>query len=162
MQPGLDTFDETQPAFQPLRVVSAGQPAFDDQGKNTLELATVLRGIAQDFEGFRLVRQHVREQGADHRVGIEFVEGRIGFQDRHRQLFGGELRQRTGGRVPLTTQVTGEAAIEADTQFSKVLTEDFCLAHTGRRQDVIVVCTKGGLAMSNQVDAAHVRVIPVR
>jgi hypothetical protein len=64
--------------------------------------------------------------------------------------------------VLLTAQVSGEAAIEADAQFSKVLTEDFCLAHTGRRQDVIVVCTKGGLAMSNQVDAAHVRVIPVR
>jgi hypothetical protein len=36
------------------------------------------------------------------------------------------------------------------------------LTNTGRRQDVIVVCTKGGLAMSNQIDTAHVRVIPVR
>jgi hypothetical protein len=43
-----------------------------------------------------------------------------------------------------------------------VLAQDFCLTDTGRRQDVIVVCTKGGLAMSNQIDTAHVRVIPVR
>jgi hypothetical protein len=62
----------------------------------------------------------------------------------------------------LTAQVTREAAIEADTQLGQVLAEDFCLANTGRRQDVIVVCTKGGLAMSNQIDTAHVRVIPVR
>ncbi len=55
-----------------------------------------------------------------------------------------------------------QAAIEADPQFGQVLTEDFCLADTGGRQDVIVVCTKGGLAMSNQIDTAHVRVIPVR
>ncbi|MNR17354.1 hypothetical protein D3C85_1340080 [compost metagenome] len=127
-----------------------------------MEFATVLCGVAQDVEGFRLVRQHVREQRTNDRVGIEFVERRIGFQGRHRQAFGGVLRQRAGGRVLLATQVTGEAAIEADAQFSEVLTEDFCLTHTGRRQDVIVVCTKGGLAMSNQIDAAHVRVIPVR
>jgi hypothetical protein len=62
----------------------------------------------------------------------------------------------------LAAQVARQAAIEADTEFGQVLAEEFCLANTGRRQDVIVVCTKGGLAMSNQVDAAHVRVIPVR
>jgi hypothetical protein len=64
--------------------------------------------------------------------------------------------------VLLATQVARKAAIEADTEFGQVLAEDFRLANTGRRQDVIVVCTKGGLAMSNQVDTAHVRVIPVR
>ena len=62
----------------------------------------------------------------------------------------------------LAAQVARQAAIETDSQLGQVLAEDFCLAHTDGRQDVIVVCTKGGLAMSNQIDAAHVRVIPVR
>jgi hypothetical protein len=44
--------------------------------------------------------------------------------------------------VLLAAQVAGQAAIEADAQFCQVLTEDFRLANTGGRQDVIVVCTK--------------------
>ena len=60
----------------------------------------------------------------------------------------------------LAAQVARQAPIEADPEFGQVPTEDFCLADTGGRQDVIVVCTKGGLAMSNQVDAAHVRCNP--
>jgi hypothetical protein len=64
--------------------------------------------------------------------------------------------------VLLAAQIPCQAAVEADPEFSQVPAKDFSLTNTGWRQDVIVVCTKGGLAMSNQVDAAHVRVIPVR
>jgi len=162
LQTGLNPLDKAQPAFKARRVVGAGEPAFDDQGEDALEFGTVLRGVAQDVQRFGLFRQHRREQGADHRVGIEFVEGGIGFQDRHRQAHRSELFQRAIGRMLLAAQIAGKAAVEADAELGQVLAEDFCLANTGRRQDVIVVCTKGGLAMSNQIDAAHVRVIPVR
>ena len=52
------------------RVVGAGQPAFDDQGKDALEFATVLRGVAQDMQGFGFAVQQVREQGADDRTAM--------------------------------------------------------------------------------------------
>ncbi|MNI37625.1 hypothetical protein D3C73_917250 [compost metagenome] len=162
VQPGANPFDKAQPAFQLRRVVGAGQPAFDDQGEDALELGAVLRGVAQDVQGFGFVRQHGGQQCANHGVGIEFIERGIGFEDRHRQAHGSELFQRAVGSMLLAAQVTGKAAIEADAELGQVLAKDFCLANTGRRQDVIVVCTKGGLAMSNQIDAAHVRVIPVR
>ena len=50
----------------------------------------------------------------------------------------------------------------ADAQFGQVLAENLRLAHAGGRQHIVIVGTKGGLAMSNQVDTAHVRVVPVR
>ncbi|MNF52904.1 hypothetical protein D3C84_342650 [compost metagenome] len=128
----LNPLDKAQPAFQLRGVVVAGQPALNDQGKNALKLTAILRGIAQDVQGFGLVRQHRRQQGADHRVSIEFVERRIRLQDRHRQANGSELFQRTGGRVLLAAQIAREAAIEADPEFRQVLAEDFCLANTGR------------------------------
>ena len=40
------------------------------------------------------------------------------------------------------------------------LTGDLRLVNAQRRQLVVVVCTEGGLAMSDQIDTAHVRVIP--
>ncbi len=65
------------------------------------------------------------------------------------------------GGVLLAAQVAGHAAVEHDAHVRQVATEHLCLLHTNGRQDVIVVCTEGGLAMSNQIDAAHVR-FPVR
>jgi phage shock protein PspC (stress-responsive transcriptional regulator) len=64
--------------------------------------------------------------------------------------------------VTLTEKAAGDAAIELKAQLRQVRAEDFCLAKTGGRQDVVIVCTKGGLAMSYQIDAAHVRVFPAR
>lgn len=162
VQTGLNTFDKAWPAFQTWCVVGASEPAIDDQGEYALELRAVLRGIAQDVQCFRLILQQGREQGADHGVGVEFIERGIGFQDWSRQAYGSKLFQRAVGRVLLAAQVAGQASIEADTEFGEVLAKYFRLANTDRRQDVIVVCTKGGLAMSNQIDTAHVRVVPVR
>ncbi|CAI8719632.1 hypothetical protein EMIT0196MI5_120091 [Pseudomonas sp. IT-196MI5] len=162
VQACLDPLDKAQPAFQARCIVGAGQPAFDDQGEDTLELTTVLRGVAQDVQGFGFVRQHGRQQRADHRIGVELVEGGIGFQERHRQAYRGELFQRAVGRVLLAAQVARQATVEADAEFGQVPAKDFSLSNAGRRQDVVVVRTKRGLAMSNQIDAAHVRVIPVR
>ncbi|MNE88439.1 hypothetical protein D3C80_1857450 [compost metagenome] len=114
------------------------------------------------MQRFGFFGQQVRQQGADDGIGIEFIEGRVDFQRRYRQPDRAKLRQGAVGGVLLATQVARQAAVEAQTQFGQVAAEDFRLAHTGRRQHVVVVCTEGGLAMSNQVDAAHVRVIPVR
>ncbi|MNQ74550.1 hypothetical protein D3C85_893090 [compost metagenome] len=162
MQAGLHPLDKPQPAFQARCVKGAGQPALDDQGEDTLELTTVLRGVAQDVQGLGFVRQHGRQQRADHCIGVELVEGGVGFQQRHRQAHRGELFQRAVGRVLLAAQIPRQAAVEADPEFGQVPTQDFRLTNTGRRQHVVVVCTEGGLAMSNQIDTAHVRVIPVR
>jgi len=157
LQATLDTFHKAQPAFQPWRVVGAGQPAFDDQGENALEFAAVLRGVAQDLQGFGFGGEQVGEQGADDCVGIEFVEGAVGFQCRYRQAQGAVLIERSGGGMLLAAQVAGHTAVEHQAHFRQVAAEYLCLFHADGRQDVIVVCTEGGLAMSNQIDAAHVR-----
>jgi 16S rRNA U1498 N3-methylase RsmE len=39
-------------------------------------------------------------------------------------------------------------------------TQDLRLTYADSRQYVVIVGAEGGLAMSNQVDAAHVRFIP--
>ena len=57
----------------------------------------------------------------------------------------------------LATQVARQAAVKRQAQVGQVATEYLRLLYADGRQDVIVVCTEGGLAMSNQIDAAHVR-----
>ena len=57
----------------------------------------------------------------------------------------------------LTPQAAAQAAIQTDAELRQVIAQHFGLAHTERRQHVVVVGAEGGLAMSNQVDAAHVR-----
>ncbi|MCY1362668.1 hypothetical protein D9M69_493970 [compost metagenome] len=121
-----------------------------------------MRGVAQDVQGLGFVRQHGRQQRADHCIGVELIEGGVGFQHRHRQACRGELFQRAVSRVLLAAQIPRQAAVEADPEFGQVPTQNFSLTNTGRRQHVVVVCAEGSLAMSNQVDAAHVRVFPVR
>ncbi|RMT83627.1 hypothetical protein ALP39_04861 [Pseudomonas marginalis pv. marginalis] len=157
LQATLDAFDKPQPAFEPRRVISAGQPALDDQGEDALEFAAVLRGITQDVQGVGFGGEQVGEQGADDCVGIEFVKGAVGFQDWNRQAKGAVLIEGSRGGVLLAAQVARQAAVEHQAHVRQVATEHLCLLHADGRQDVIVVCTEGGLAMSNQIDAAHVR-----
>ena len=57
----------------------------------------------------------------------------------------------------LTPQAAAQAAIQTDAELRQVVAQHFGLAHPERRQHVVVVGAEGGLAMSNQVDAAHVR-----
>lgn len=66
-------------------------PALDDQGEDTLEFGAVLRSVTQDVKGFGLLGQHVRQQGADHCVGIELIERGVNFHFGNRQLGGGHL-----------------------------------------------------------------------
>lgn len=66
------------------------------------------------------------------------------------------------GRVLLARQISGYTAVQAYAQINQVLADYLCLSLAQRRQHVVVVCAEGGLAMSYQVDAAHVRYAPVR
>ncbi|MNJ05221.1 hypothetical protein D3C73_1664020 [compost metagenome] len=58
----------------------------------------------------------------------------------------------------LAAQVAAVATIEAQAQLCEVRTEYLGLANADGRQHIVVVCAEGGLAMPNQVDAAHVLV----
>lgn len=157
LQATLDPLDKPQPAFQPGWVIGAGQPALDEQGEDALELAAVLRAIAQDMHGIGFAAEQLGQQAADNRFAVELVEGAVCLQRRNRQAEGAVLIERGGGGVLLATQVAGDAAIKRETQVCQMATEHLRLFYADGRQDVIVVCTEGGLAMSNQIDAAHVR-----
>ena len=63
-------------------VILADDPAADDAGEQVLEGGTVILRVAQDFQCAWLIRQHGRQQAADHCLGIEFVEGWVDFQFR--------------------------------------------------------------------------------
>ncbi|GGU83149.1 hypothetical protein GCM10009504_44550 [Pseudomonas laurentiana] len=107
----------------------------------------------------RLIGQQARQQGADQRIRIEFVEGTVGFKGGHRGACLLHARQSQAPGILLTTKIAGQAAVQAQAKFGKVLAEYRALANTHGGQDIVVVCTKGGLAMSNQVNAAHVATV---
>ena len=112
LQTTLDPLDKPQPAFQPGRIIGAGQPAFDDQGENALELAAVLRAVAQDVHGIRFTAEQVGQQAANDRFAVELVERAVCFQCRNRQAQGAVLVERGAGSVLLATQVAGDAAVK--------------------------------------------------
>ena len=57
----------------------------------------------------------------------------------------------------LTTKGAAEAAIKGNAQRCQMVAEDFRLADAGGRKYVVIIGAKRSLAMSNQIDAAHVR-----
>ncbi len=153
----MDLIEEFLPAFQPIFLMVAGNPARDDGGEQALELGPMLGRMAKDVQGFRLLLEQVRQVRADHRVGFEFVERRIDFQLRRGQPGGLQAFEGGAGGVLLAAQAAAEDAVETDAEVQQVVAEDFRLADAGRRQHVVVVGTERRLAMSNQVDAAHGR-----
>ena len=162
IEPALYPFDKTRPGFQPGRVVSAADPAFDNQFKDALEFCRVMGGIVHRRQGLGLVWQQAGKQGVEYGESIEFVEGSVCFNGRGRQPGGAQLRQGMARGVLLARQVARQATVQAQAQMGQVLAGNFGLAHAQRRQPVVVVGTEGGLAMSDQINAAHVRVIPLR
>ena len=122
----------------------------------------MLGAVAQDVQGFGFLRENFRQQLANDGVGIELVERGILFDGRWRQTGIGVLLQGQAGGVLLASQVAADAAVELHAQVEQVLAEDLRLAHARSGQHVVVVCTEGGLAMSNQVNTAHARYCPGR
>ncbi|MCY1432773.1 hypothetical protein D9M71_487810 [compost metagenome] len=96
--------------------------------------------------------------GADHRVGVELIEGRVDFQRRRVEAGIAYTRERELRGVLLAFQVAAEAAVEMHAQAGQVIAKDFRLLNAGRRQLVVVAGTERGLAMSNQIDSAHSRI----
>ena len=82
LQTAADGVDKSLPGLVAGLVILAADPATDDTGEQVLEGGTVILRVAQDFQCAWLIRQHGRQQAADHRLGVEFVEGRIDFQFR--------------------------------------------------------------------------------
>jgi hypothetical protein len=104
------------PAFQARRVVVPASQRSMIRAKmrwNSLRFCAALRRMSRAS-----VRPAAgREQGADHRVGVELVEGGIGFQ-----AGPAGLRRPVPapvGRVLLAAQVAGQAAIEAEAQSAR-------------------------------------------
>ncbi|MCY1435460.1 hypothetical protein D3C76_1640310 [compost metagenome] len=98
----------------------------------------------------------------NHGVGIELIERTVDFHLRHIEAAGLQLGQGMAGGILLAAQLAGQATVETQTQLCQMSAEHFGLANTRRREDVVVVCAEGSLAMSYQIDAAHVRFAPVR
>jgi hypothetical protein len=59
--------------------------------------------------------------------------------------------------ISLSAQLTAVAAMQRYAYMSQVFAEHFGLAHTIGAENIVVVCTERGLAMSNQIDATHAR-----
>jgi len=59
--------------------------------------------------------------------------------------------------VLLTAQLAAQAAVEAEAELGEVPSEDFRLANSDLRQDIIVIGSERSLTVSNQIDAAHAR-----
>lgn len=93
----------------------------------------------------------------DQFVGLEFVERRLDAQRRGRQPGVAEARQSMLCRMALAPQFTAVAMVERGAEPGQVVTENLRLAHTIGAEDVVVVRTEGGLAMSNQINTAHTR-----
>jgi len=123
----------------------------DHIGEKSLEVGTVIGGIAQDMHGVGLDLQQVGQVGADHRVCMEFVEGRIDFKIGLRT----EPRQGRSGGVLLAIEFATEAAVEAHAELRQVIAQRFGLAITQGGEHVIVFCAERRLTMSDQVDTAH-------
>ncbi len=135
----------------------AAVPAPDQQGEQALELATVVRRIAQDVQGFGFVGQQVGQQGADYRFGIELIEALVGFHFQLAQTHGLQRQVRGGLLAP---QAAGHATVQHQAQVGQVGAQYLRLMHAQRRQYVVVIGAEAGLAMSNQINAAHVRSRP--
>ncbi|MCY1512383.1 hypothetical protein D9M68_468420 [compost metagenome] len=109
--------------------MGARDPAQHQLGEQPLELGAVLRGIAQHVQGFGFFREQVGEQGADHSVGIEFIERRVDLNRGGAKARGIELRQGGLGGMLLAAQVAAVAAIQAQAQLCEVRTEYLGLAN---------------------------------
>ncbi|MNC52335.1 hypothetical protein D3C75_1016770 [compost metagenome] len=136
-------------------------PALHHQREQALKLAAMLRSIAQHMQGIGLFRQQVGQQGAYHPVGIELIECGVGLNRRHRAAVGVQRLQRQPCGILLAAQVASHAAVQPHAQLGQVFTQGLALAHAHGREDVVVIGTEGGLAMSNQVEIAHERFRPV-
>jgi len=161
LQAGVDPCGERLPGLQAVVLMFAGVPALHHQGEQTLELATVLHAIAQDVPGVRLIGHQARQQGADNAVGIELVERRVGLEGRDGMAITFQGFQREPGGVLLAPQVTRHTAVQAQAKLSQVFAQRLALPDAHGGQHVIVVGTKGGLAMSDQVEVAHEVVRPL-
>ena len=106
VQASLHTLDKTRPAFQLRGVVSAADPARNDQIEDALEFFRLMGGIFQRVQGFWFMWQEAREQGIKHREGVELIEGRVYFQIGRSQSGGRELGQRMPGGILLAQQIT--------------------------------------------------------
>jgi len=129
VQSALDPFDKAQPGFQFRGIVSATEPALDDQFENALELGRIVGGIVHRRQGLWLVRQQAGKQGIKYGVSIEFVEGSVCFQCRGGQPGGVQLCQGMACGVLLTCQITGQATVKAQIQFGQMLTGNLRLVH---------------------------------
>ncbi|MCY1436773.1 hypothetical protein D9M71_529090 [compost metagenome] len=111
--------------------------------------------MAHHVQGVRLVLEQVGQVRADHRIGVEFIEGGVDFQCRRVEAGFAYARERELCGVLLAFQIAAEAAVELHAQAGQVIAKDFSLMNAGRRQLVVVAGAERGLAMSNQIDSAH-------
>jgi len=112
-------------------------------------------------QGIGFFWQQPGQQGADDAIGIELIERGVGLNSRHRAAAGMQGLQGQACGILLATQVACHAAVQPNTQLGQVLTQGLALAHAHGREDVVVISTEGGLAMSDQVEVAHERFRPV-
>ncbi|MNP75520.1 hypothetical protein D3C76_1725880 [compost metagenome] len=80
------------------------------------------------MQRFRLIWQQAGKQGADHTVGIEFVECRVGFDRRHWATVAAHRVQGKTRAVLLTAQAAGDAMVKAQTELDQVLAQCLALA----------------------------------
>ena len=80
VQATLHTLDKGQPAFDLWGVVSAAEPARNNQIKDALKFFRLFSGIFQRVQGVRLLRQDAWQQSLQNAEGIELIEGRVNFQ----------------------------------------------------------------------------------
>nr|GFA56656.1 hypothetical protein [Tanacetum cinerariifolium] len=158
----LHLFDKRLPALQRGGIVSAAQPAGDDRRKQALKFGAVIPGVTHDIQRLGLIFEHRGEQRADHALGVELVEGDVGFKLGRGKAGCVELGNDRLRRVALAKERAADAPVEGQTELRKVCAENLRLAKTGGRQNVVIVCTKRGLTMSYQIDAAHDCVILAR
>ncbi|SPO56252.1 protein of unknown function [Pseudomonas sp. JV551A1] len=161
LQAALHAGGERLPGLQAIVGMFAIVPALHHQCEQALELAAVLRAIAQDVQGVGLLRQQPGQQRTDHAIGIELIEGRIGLNSRHRAATGLQYFQRQARGILLAAQVACHAAVQPYPELGKVFTQSLALAHAHGREDIIVFGAEGGLAMSDKVEVAHERFRPV-
>ncbi|MNP24147.1 hypothetical protein D3C76_1168930 [compost metagenome] len=161
LQAALHAGGERLPGLQAIVGMFAIVPALHHQCEQALELAAVLRAIAQDVQGVGLLRQQPGQQGTDHTIGIELIECCIGLNSRYRAAIGEQCIQGQARGILLAAQVACHAAVQPYTELGQVLTQGLALAHAHGREDVVVIGTEGGLAMSDQVEVAHERFRPV-
>lgn len=141
--------------------VPAGDPLLDDLAEQSLEVARLSSGLLQGLLHVLMDWKQVRKMGSDHGIDIDLVEGRIGFDGGNLHAGESKLFQRRAGGVLLAPERAADTAVEADSLASKMGAKHFGLTFAQGREYIVILSAERGLAMSDQINAAHVHILVV-